>query len=386
MKDLIKNIAYLLLTLTLFTACSKSSSSNLYPEVDSSHPLDKGLPKKNYSYPSTAYNITKALPSGYNKNGSVNYTKYIQKAIDENKEVVFPDFPVLIGSPGLRIKSDKKIYFQENSKLIMEPTSSGNYYMILILDAENVTIKNVYLEGDRNVHLGTTGEWGYGIYISGSKNVLIDGAHIKNCWGDGIVLTKDGWNNPSENVHIVNSLIDSSRRSGITIGSGHNILIENTIMQNSNGPHISSGFTIEPNNRTNDVNNVTLKNCLTKGNERVGIRLVTTNLYGAGGELKNCNLKFINHKDDSSQFGLTFVLGSKNKSGGLNPSTILFENCFLVNNRTNAIADYTENGSNVLFDVYFDGIYPIQENGKINQLQMDKITKLIEKTNYFHFK
>jgi len=368
-------------------SCSKSKFDNTHnPEkVDISHVLDKGLPPKDYSYPSTAYDLTRALPDGFVRDASVDYTSHLQAAIDKNSVVVFPDFPILISKPGLRLRNGSQVYFQKNSQLRMSPTASSQYYMILLLDVQDVYLKNVNLMGDRNNHLGTTGEWGMGIYISGCKNIKIEGAYITNCWGDGIILTKDGWNKASQDIHIINSLIDSNRRSGITIGSGIDVHIENTIMQNSNGPSISSGFTIEPNDRTNDVNNITVKNCITKNNQRVGIRLVPANLYGSEGALKDCNIQFINHKDIASQFGITFVLGSPSKKGGLNPSQILFQNCFLVNNKT-AIADYTVAGSEVKFDVYFDKLYSVNEKGEVNETQMNKIENLINKTDYFHYK
>src|SRR6476660_8447368 len=44
----------------------------------------------------TGYNITKSLPSGYVKNGTIDYTKYVQAAINNNSVVVFPNFPILV--------------------------------------------------------------------------------------------------------------------------------------------------------------------------------------------------------------------------------------------------------------------------------------------------
>lgn len=374
---------YLFLGIFALASCYKSPSSPYSPDVDASHPLDKGLPKKNYSYPSTAYKVTSALPSGYKKDGSVNYTEYIQKAIDENKEVVFPDFPVLIGKPGLRVESGKKIYFQENSKIVMEPTGSTNYYMILLLDAENVTLKNIYLEGDRNKHLGSGGEWGMGIYISGSKNILIESATITNCWGDGIYLGQDSWNKPSENIHIKNCLIDSNRRSGISIISGNHVTIEQCIIQNTNGPLISSGITLEANNRNNEINNINIINTLTKNNQKVGLRFALTNLIGSGGDLKDCNVNVKDYKDQGSQYGITFVLGSPTRKGGMKDSRINLKNCLLIDNAGHALENYTPKDANVYHDVFMEEVIPVL-HGRFSDLEYNRILSLTQNTDYFH--
>src|ERR1700758_4716525 len=50
-----------------------------------------------------SYKITSSLPANYVKNGSVDYTSFIQGALDKYSKVIFPDFPVLINESGLTI-------------------------------------------------------------------------------------------------------------------------------------------------------------------------------------------------------------------------------------------------------------------------------------------
>src|SRR5690606_11994065 len=57
------------------------------------------------------YDITQSLPAGYVKNGSVDYTQYIQKALDDHNKVMFPDFPILINDAGLSVRSNTKLFF-----------------------------------------------------------------------------------------------------------------------------------------------------------------------------------------------------------------------------------------------------------------------------------
>lgn len=378
-------IGMILLISTAIIGCSKSTIQNTTtPKVDTTHPLDKGLPPNDYSYPSHAFDLTQALPEGHVTDGSVTYTAHLQAALDNHKVVVLPNFPIQIDKPGLRIRDNAEVYFREKSQLKMAANPHSHYYMILLLDAENVLIKNANLEGDRNRHLGTTGEWGMGMYISGCKDIFINAATIKNCWGDGIYLGQDSWNKPSDNILIEHAFIDSNRRAGIAIISATNVTINECIVQNTNGPFISSAITMEANNRNNDINNIVINNCITKNNAKVGIRIASSNLIGSHGELKESKITISNYKDFGSQFGISFVLGNNKNKGGMKESEVLLMNCILEDNTGHAIVDYTEANANVYQDVYMKDISPIT-NKEINEAQVTRIDNLTRSTDYFHY-
>src|SRR5690606_27504690 len=66
-------------------------------------------------------NILKYLPKNYSKEGEADYTIYLQNAVNENKEVILPNFPIAVNYQGLQIPSNRKIEFQDNSRLVMIP-------------------------------------------------------------------------------------------------------------------------------------------------------------------------------------------------------------------------------------------------------------------------
>src|SRR5690606_7605443 len=117
--------------------------------------------------------LTKYLPTNYVKDGTVDYTKYIQKGIDENQKVVLPDFPILINKNGLFLRSNQTIDFQKNSLLRMQPNGEERYGLLNLENVRNVIINNPALEGDKYKHLGKKGEWGMGINVLSSVNIKI---------------------------------------------------------------------------------------------------------------------------------------------------------------------------------------------------------------------
>src|SRR5690606_29419791 len=123
-------------------------------------------------------NLEKYLPHNYVKDGSIDYTIYMQKGLDENLNIQFPDFPVLINENGLNIRSNQKLNFSKNACLIMKPNSEERYGLLNLKNVSNVVINNPGLEGDRKNHKSSKGEWGMGINILSSRNITINNPYI----------------------------------------------------------------------------------------------------------------------------------------------------------------------------------------------------------------
>lgn len=250
-------------------------------------------------------NIVDYLPQGYVKDGSVDYTLHIQKAIDENENIAFPDFPILINKDGIKLKSNSNIVFNKNSRLVLSPTSGDTYSLIQIYNVQNVNVYNPTLIGDRKNHKGNKGEWGMGIRIHDSKNINIFNANIRDMWGDGIYITSYT-KNKSNNILIKNGWIDNVRRNGISIISGENITIDSVQISNTNGTLPAAGIDVEPNRSTDVIKNLKLTNILTFNNQRDGIILDFTSLVNK--QTKNNITVHINkHEDRGSRYALRFA-------------------------------------------------------------------------------
>ena len=136
------------------------------------------------------------------------------------------------------------------------------YYIFNIKNSDNIVLSGKgKICGDKFEHKGTSGEWGMGLMISNSKNIIISGMTIKNCWGDCIYVGSN-----SENVKIKNCVLDNGRRQGISVTSGSNISIEQCIISNVSGTAPEYAIDIEPNqNDTIDniyIQGVVSENCI----------------------------------------------------------------------------------------------------------------------------
>lgn len=258
------------------------------------------------------HNVEEELPKDHVKDGSVDYTSFVQKAINQYKNVELPNFPILISDKGLKLQSNSKIYFNKNSKFILKPTSKERYAILLLDKVRNVSIYNPNLIGDRNDHKGKSGEWGMGIRIQDSKNINIYNVEIKDMWGDGIYITSYKKNATSD-IYIKAGQIDNVRRNGISIISGRSITIDNLLISNTNGTRPTAGIDIEPNNSDNYLDQIALNNIHTYNNERNGIFIHLNKLLSPK-EAKNVNISIFNHKDEFSRNSFAISEIKKQKS------------------------------------------------------------------------
>lgn len=134
-------------------------------------------------------------------------------------------------------------------------------YSILNVEGDNILIKgNGLILGDRDNHLGNSGEWGMGINVLSSNHVEIRGITVKKCWGDCIYIGSD-----SQDVLVDGCFLDGSRRQGVSITSGADIHICNCDIQNIGGTEPEYAIDVEPNSneKVYDVfiEGVRIKNC-----------------------------------------------------------------------------------------------------------------------------
>lgn len=318
----------------------------------------------NYTLPSNVIYIETKLPKSYSKAGNVDYTKIIQAVLNEYDFVVFPDFPVLINDNGLYLKSNSKIYFQKNSKIITTPSIAEkkdlenikNWYDIIrVYNKKNIEIFGANIVGDRKQHKGNKGEWGAGIAIKNSENIKIYNAKISNTWGDGIFVgSEDG--GISKNIYIYNSIIDEARRNGISITSGLNVYVDSTLISNTHGTDPSCGIDIEPSWYKDIIENINLTNIYTYNNANTGIA-INTNAFSSNERdyKKYISIRILRHKDYQSNvsFGYSIdALNTKYKPKG----NIIYKDSYSENPRWNYYWKTPQNKSIIYSVQNFNGV------------------------------
>jgi len=255
--------------------------------------------------------LDKYLPKNTVRDGSVDYTTYLQKGLDENLNIEFPNFPILINEGGLNLRSNHTLNFGKNSILIMKPNSKEKYGLLNLIGISKVVINNPNLKGDRDKHIGSKGEWGMGINILSSQDVIVNNSKISKFWGDGIYVGEIPYSDRhkynlgyyySKNINLIGGTVDNNRRNGISVISVKGMKIENLVSQNTSGTLPMAGICFEPNNNGQILENITLSNVTTKNNKEVGLKYVASSFLGSRD--KDVSITVKSFKDYGSKVGL----------------------------------------------------------------------------------
>ena len=84
------------------------------------------------------------------------------------------------------------LLLEDNTVLILKgtltitPNHFVNYQIIRIFGKNIVIMGGGKIIGDKSKHIGNKGQWGMGIDVYKSNNVVIKELSISNCWGDYI--------------------------------------------------------------------------------------------------------------------------------------------------------------------------------------------------------
>lgn len=215
-------------------------------------------------------------------------TMAIQSAINYQSDkgggtVVLPKGTYLINSlKSVVLKDNITLEFKDGAILQSLPNGEERYEIVKIMDVKNVAlIGDVRIIGERNEHLGTTGEWGFGISIIGSENITIENAYISDCWGDGIYIGSSEKKNYSKYVEITNPTLENNRRQGISVISVKGLKITDPTINNTNGTAPQSGIDIEPNFSTEYLKDIKIENLNTSNNQGYGLQIYLLNYKGS---------------------------------------------------------------------------------------------------------
>lgn len=161
-------------------------------------------------------------------------------------------------------------------------------YAVLATSGQKVKIEGGTYYGERNLHSGTTGEWGHGIRITeGASNVVVKNVRVLDCWGDGIAV--DG-NKVNINVLIENFDITNCRRQGISVIYAKDCVIRNGIITNIQGTEPHLAIDIEPNSN-GFCENVTIENVSIDSEKGIGVFTALKEFQTRHVTIKNCKVR-----------------------------------------------------------------------------------------------
>jgi hypothetical protein len=298
-------------------------------------------------YFSNAVYIESYLPKNVDKSGNTDYTDLVQKAVNENSKVIFPNYPILVSDKGINLISNQYVLFQPNTQLILKSSDKAEYKVININGVTNIKAYFLNIVGDKYKHLSGAGEWGQGVSIKSSSNIILYKPMISKCWGDGIYIGQD--TSVPQNITVNGGLINDNRRNGISIISGNNVTIKNVTISNTSGHNPQSGIDIEPNTVKNEITNVVLDSITTKNNAMHGIIISTGNLNG---NIKPISITINNHRDFNSAIalGLSVTRNNLNYIQPLNGKIVITNSDYNVPGKA-FIRNYQGKKSNIILSL-----------------------------------
>ena len=261
---------------------------------------------------------------GAKGDGSNDDTANIQKALDYCLNIEIPSGTYMIdASTYLSPNSNNKIILDNDAKLKAITNDLNVSYVVYIHDVNNVEICGGTIEGDRETHTGSTGEWGHCIYANGScDNIYIHDIKLTNAWGDGMCCNITG-SMRTARVHV-----DNARRNGYSITMVDSFVSTNDIIENTHGTNPQCGVDIEPNNAADVCREIVFDNLYTKNNAAYGFIAA---LIG-GNEANNfTNIKVNNMRSQGDNRGI----GVRPNEGRL--GEITFNEPVITNSTLNGI-------------------------------------------------
>ena len=235
-----------LVFLTVYAACNKNIHSI---SGSSTHP-------RSLTPPAGAIDVT---TTGATANDTTTDNAGFQKAIDSASKLGYGTVWVPSGTyminvkTSILLKSNIFIMMASGAVLQAEATDTTRYYVFKGLKVGHIQVLGGEIIGDRNSHLGTTGEWGMGFGLYGCDSVAVKYMTIKDCWGDAFSMSSrpvEGAPNASTRIYIISVTCDSNRRQGVSIGAVSGVTIDSCTITNTNGTAPQDGIDIEPDSGT----------------------------------------------------------------------------------------------------------------------------------------
>lgn len=269
------------------------------------------------------------------------------------------------GDSILPLKSNLNLII--NGNLNLQTNNYDSYFILHIIGKDHINISGSgSIVGDKSTHIGTTGQWGHGIYVQGNF-VNIEGLTIKECWGDAICVGKSSSQTFTINkVVIENCFLDDCRRQGISVTHAENVVIRNChitrIGIGEKGHNPKAAIDIEP-NKNNHAYNILVENCRIEDCE-LGVVIYGRKYYTKSNiSIDNCYIQCVRRgiaingtsgtvKVTNCKIHTRFHVVDANNISAAQDNVILFEN--------NMIVQQPEEGDDMSTDVRGCAIFAVK--------------------------
>ncbi|HEV8693017.1 MAG TPA: right-handed parallel beta-helix repeat-containing protein [Lysobacter sp.] len=191
----------------------------------------------------------------------------------------------------IRPRSLMLLQLDPGAKLVAKPNSVEKSYVVYAYKIKDFEIAGGQIVGERDGHLGTTGEWGHCIFVRGCERVTVRDIRLSKGWGDGIsvgaALVYNADPIISKDVVIANIVSTGNRRQGLSIGRVAGIKVYDSEFSYSKGTAPECGLDIEPDD-PGTASSIWIENCRFNNNNKYGV-----NIYkrSSGMTFKGCTIE-----------------------------------------------------------------------------------------------
>lgn len=212
-------------------------------------------------------------------------TAAIQRAISalpaDGGTVFVPAGTYLVDAlKSVKLRSYMMLQLDPGAVLKAKPNSSEQYNVVLVDSCTNVEIAGGQIMGERDQHVGTTGEGGHCLRVRGSQHVTVRDIRLSKGWGDGMTVgPKPRYQQHylySQDVAVANIVCTENRRNGLSIGNVIGIQVWDSEFSYTNGTAPQCGIDIEPDKDIDGngyCDQVLISNCAMSHNARYGVNV-----------------------------------------------------------------------------------------------------------------
>lgn len=185
------------------------------------------------------------------------------------------------------------------------PVESGVSSVVQALRADGWSIRGPgAIVGERDRHLGKTGEWGHGVLVRACRNWTIEAVAISDCWGDGIYVghtgsAGEGGGDYSDDWVIGEVSVERCRRNGLSIVSGRRGLIRAPRIRDIRGIAPQAGIDLEPDQQRFPQEGITIEDAQ-----------IADCVIGIGASMGNRGVRIIGGSISASNSGIMLGSGS----------------------------------------------------------------------------
>lgn len=176
----------------------------------------------------------------------------------------------------IRLRSRVHLRLASGARLVAQPNAAERSYVLLAHQVSDVVISGGEIVGERDAHLGRTGEWGHGIGIRGCSRVTVRDMRISRCWGDGMSIggasIRKGDSAPSTDIIVERVRCLGNRRQGLTIGRSQRVRVRDCEFSDTHGTKPEYGIDIEP-DRPGVAQDIVIERCTLRNNRGGGIQV-----------------------------------------------------------------------------------------------------------------